>query len=961
VQPKLKQALTVGMVLKGPNVPDGTIVKTIDTKNGQEFNFKPYEKDKAYTVLQVGLSNAVPGDGTKVIAYNLANPQTDYATTKLVNLWYTWANYYVEHVGSKPANNLPGTSLSTNKDKLDNVIKLTNVSKAVLDGLKPGMLVTGSTGSGIFPLRPDGTGATTILSIDPDGTIHLSQAVGFSAAGNTYSFAAPTMNSPAMVGFKEATLLQGFNPKDNEVPGVAKVLDFAQNVYQLLSLMSQVPDLKNGPISTQVLANVIGGNIRFPVLNADAFSHTEVAFRSKIKSALRGVSDYLSTVNDQNLEKSWYPEPSQKQAGLAFNAYNLDPFVWFIHKQMGLSGYGFSLDDDTADVNGNFGTKLGIAIGGLNGLPNQYEWTLAAPYGPMTGTATVTSAKQVTGLPPYTFFSVARYDINEKVRGANVQGVGVNPGANIADYGPGGIYKYSWLLTQQPPTPSDQLIPPLKVGDVSTFTALGRGNLNYDPRLSKLPPGVTNGASLYMNALIGLTVPSGSTFNINASFGSLTSYTQQFEEIARVSNVPVAALNPSGVAPEKFIGNVPLPNLVTTVDGTLHAGRVNIVDGWLASTGLIDGNLSVFASVAGYDDPIGINKRDNEKVDTGWKNQDNKILETSGGFLAPGKRPEKAGGDGIPGKLTVNGNVYLYGATLTIYATGASKQGVNYGWLDSAGQVSLGNSKLDLSLIKFIPQVGDNLVIMHADKGVVGKFSQGDSIVVGDFKFKITYSTTYVTLTRVPSGPTIPAPTTSVPQLYRALLNREAGEPELSYWTSQLDQGATPLIVAQRIYDSVEHRGIQVDEYYQVFLNRPSDPLGRAAWVSAFTTGMSETDVQAGFLTSAEYLHQHAGPAGVVQSIFDDVLGRAATEQDVAFWASVAQSPAGVGALALGILNSPEAQTREITFDYEALLGREPDAEGLNMWLALLSQHKITTEQVELGILTSDEFFGLGQ
>jgi hypothetical protein len=70
----------------------------------------------------------------------------------------------------------------------------------------------------------------------------------------------------------------------------------------------------------------------------------------------------------------------------------------------------------------------------------------------------------------------------------------------------------------------------------------------------------------------------------------------------------------------------------------------------------------------------------------------------------------------------------------------------------------------------------------------------------------------------------------------------------------------------------------------------------------------------------------------------------------------LAQS-AGPAAAALGLLESPETESRDITLDYQEFLSRTPDPAGLNSWLNLLAQHLATPEQVELGIL---EFFGQG-
>ena len=44
------------------------------------------------------------------------------------------------------------------------------------------------------------------------------------------------------------------------------------------------------------------------------------------------------------------PDPSTHTDGTDYNVFNLDPFVWFVHQKLGLSGYGFSFDDDVSDV-----------------------------------------------------------------------------------------------------------------------------------------------------------------------------------------------------------------------------------------------------------------------------------------------------------------------------------------------------------------------------------------------------------------------------------------------------------------------------------------------------------------------------------------------------------------------------------------------------------------------------------
>jgi hypothetical protein len=205
----------------------------------------------------------------------------------------------------------------------------------------------------------------------------------------------------------------------------------------------------------------------------------------------------------------------------------------------------------------------------------------------------------------------------------------------------------------------------------------------------------------------------------------------------------------NGKATPKFIPNAPFPELNTVVDGVLDAGRVEIVDGLLSGTGKVMGSLNVYGPVSGYDDSIVLLPVNGKPIDPSWDNKTNKIRATNGGFLVAGKVNGTPGG-GTPGKLSVTGNVSLFGASFAAIARGADKQGTDYSWLFSEGAVQLGNSKLALSLNGYTPRVGDSLTIITSTKGITGKFSQGNSITVNGFTFNITYNANSVVLTYRP-------------------------------------------------------------------------------------------------------------------------------------------------------------------------------------------------------------------
>ena len=93
-----------------------------------------------------------------------------------------------------------------------------------------------------------------------------------------------------------------------------------------------------------------------------------------IKSVLRGVSDFTKYPDkiEDGKHVVWYPNPSLKRGKQDFNVFNLDPFVWFVHVKLGFSGYGFSVDDDTADVGAGGASQLQLTVTETGGLKNTH-------------------------------------------------------------------------------------------------------------------------------------------------------------------------------------------------------------------------------------------------------------------------------------------------------------------------------------------------------------------------------------------------------------------------------------------------------------------------------------------------------------------------------------------------------------------------------------------------------------
>lgn len=168
---------------------------------------------------------------------------------------------------------------------------------------------------------------------------------------------------------------------------------FSQQVYVVMAAMNQIGKPNNNTVN-KYMRDIIGANMGYifnnKVKDSPDAQMAMASIRDKIKSVLRGVSDFTKFPDSATSE--WYPDPKALGKGydgnLKFNVFNFDPFVWFVHDVLGLSGYGFSVDDDTADIGADGGSQVQVTITGTKGLKNLNQWSAQAPFGPVKNFAT---------------------------------------------------------------------------------------------------------------------------------------------------------------------------------------------------------------------------------------------------------------------------------------------------------------------------------------------------------------------------------------------------------------------------------------------------------------------------------------------------------------------------------------------------------------------------------------------
>jgi hypothetical protein len=196
---------------------------------------------------------------------------------------------------------------------------------------------------------------------------------------------------------------------------------------------------------------------------------------------------------------------------------------------------------------------------------------------------------------------------------------------------------------------------------------------------------------------------------------------------------------------------------------------------------------------------------------------------------------------------------------------------------------------------------------------------------------------------------------------YMLLFSREPDAAGLSYWATALRDGTPRRAVADFLTSSDEFRSGIIWRDYDHFLGREPDQGGLAYWLQQMRKGVTIQQMEAGFIASPEYIANAGSTAKWVQALYSDVLGRDASDAEVAYWAAAYDShQLKADQIALGFLLSTELLSSQIGGEYLYLLNRESDAAGVAFWVKQI-QGGVRYENVIGSIVGSDEFWNLTQ
>jgi hypothetical protein len=442
--------------------------------------------------------SSLPTGGASLV---FIKPATDYAATDITNLWYSWAQYYVDqYAGDKAYPDVQGTINAGTP----NVVKLTG---GIPMDLAVGWSATLTSGTGVVAAK--GTTVTVLGINTKTDQVYLSQnATG--AADGKYKFSPPSMlpfatggktgvdqitlggvyggytqgapqvkieggggsGATAIAVVNKAGVITGIaithegtgysasNPPtvsfsygsaQATVTGIGRapvstfpittqgqnplnpILKFAGSVYEAMAAENAIvtyTGLNKLPPSMSLVYTTVGCDVQdLPNSvgpNAKLSTGVGSLVTTLIKSVLRGVYNYTLVPEFTGSKQNWYPVPSTETGGQKFNVYNLDPYVWFVHDVLKLSGYGFSVDDDTSDVGapglpgavaGSVPTNLQMVFGSIAGVTdknfNKNAWYTSLQWGTVTVTD-VTLTPTTFDSKPATLATFALNPANKK-------------------------------------------------------------------------------------------------------------------------------------------------------------------------------------------------------------------------------------------------------------------------------------------------------------------------------------------------------------------------------------------------------------------------------------------------------------------------------------------------------------------------------------------------------------------
>jgi hypothetical protein len=157
---------------------------------------------------------------------------------------------------------------------------------------------------------------------------------------------------------------------------------------------------------------------------------------------------------------------------------------------------------------------------------------------------------------------------------------------------------------------------------------------------------------------------------------------------------------------------------------------------------------------------------------------------------------------------------------------------------------------------------------------------------------------------------------------------------------------------------SAEYYSNFIAATYQKYLGRAPDANGLAYWLNQMQNqGLSDEHLEAGFIGSTEYIDNHGGVgSGWVTGMYMNLLGRTPDATGLQYWLNQLDAGVATADIAYGFAASKERESARVTADYKLYLGRTANPSEISYWYNIF-QNGGSNEQVIAGFISSQEYF----
>jgi hypothetical protein len=178
-----------------------------------------------------------------------------------------------------------------------------------------------------------------------------------------------------------------------------------------------------------------------------------------------------------------------------------------------------------------------------------------------------------------------------------------------------------------------------------------------------------------------------------------------------------------------------------------------------------------------------------------------------------------------------------------------------------------------------------------------------------------------------------------------------------------------PLLeqVAGALTHSTEYYHGLITRYYERYLGRGPDQTGLAYWTNALQSGLTDENLEAGFFWSKEYIDSHGGIGTALPTVaartswltglYVDLIGRQPDAAGLQYWLDQLAMGVTPESAADQFAGSAEREGQRVALDYSRFLARTPAQSEVNYWVNQFLNFHIRNEDVVAGFLASNEYF----